>query len=205
MTETSGSDAPPGWYHAAGDPLGTQRWWDGRQWVGAPQWVPQAQYVVADHRLLPELGRTLAEPGRRIVARIIDGLIESVFTVLPVMIWFLQDTGRNVDELSTPPGWFLLGSVAALAYEIVFIAVKGATPGKMVMGIEVIRMDGTTPPGWSTSVRRIVLDLVGFIPGIGFLISAVLTVISFVYLFTDDRRRTLDDRVAETYVVNRLP
>lgn len=27
---------PPGWYHAQGDPPGTQRWWDGAQWVGGP-------------------------------------------------------------------------------------------------------------------------------------------------------------------------
>lgn len=27
----------PGWYAAAGDPPGTQRYWDGRQWVGEPQ------------------------------------------------------------------------------------------------------------------------------------------------------------------------
>lgn len=27
---------PAGWYHADGDPPGTQRWWDGNQWVGGP-------------------------------------------------------------------------------------------------------------------------------------------------------------------------
>lgn len=27
---------PPGWYYAQGDPPGTQRWWDGSQWVGGP-------------------------------------------------------------------------------------------------------------------------------------------------------------------------
>jgi uncharacterized RDD family membrane protein YckC len=203
MTESSGGDPPPGWYYASGDPFGTQRWWDGRQWVGGPQWVQQPQLAYRDGRPLPELGRTLAEPGRRIVARIIDALIESVFTVVPVVIWFLQDTSRNADDLQTPPSWFLLGSLFALAYEIGFVAVKGATPGKMAMGIEVIRMDGTAPPGWSTAVKRIVLDLIGVVPGIGVLISLVLTVISFVFLFTDDRRRTLDDRVASTYVVNR--
>jgi uncharacterized RDD family membrane protein YckC len=203
MTESSGGAPPPGWYYASGDPLGTQRWWDGRQWVGGPQWMPQPQLVHGDGRPLPELGRTLAEPGRRIVARIIDLIIESVFTVVPAVIWVLQDTSRDAEDLQTPPGWLLLGSVLALAYEIVFVAVKGATPGKMAMGIEVIRMDGTSPPGWSTSVKRIVLDLIGVVPGIGVLISLVLFVISFVFLFSDDRRRTLDDRVASTYVVNR--
>lgn len=30
---------PAGWYHAEGDPQGTQRYWDGSQWVGEPQAV----------------------------------------------------------------------------------------------------------------------------------------------------------------------
>ncbi len=34
---------PPGWYYAAGDPPGTQRYWDGAQWVGEPQPVAPAQ------------------------------------------------------------------------------------------------------------------------------------------------------------------
>jgi len=35
MTNTGGT--PAGWYHAPGDPEGTQRYWDGAQWVGEPQ------------------------------------------------------------------------------------------------------------------------------------------------------------------------
>ncbi len=30
--------APPGWYHAQGDRAGTERYWDGTQWLGGP-WV----------------------------------------------------------------------------------------------------------------------------------------------------------------------
>lgn len=33
---------PPGWYHAEGDPPGTQRYWDGFAWQGGPQTVPTA-------------------------------------------------------------------------------------------------------------------------------------------------------------------
>ncbi len=32
---------PAGWYHAEGDPPGTQRYWDGSVWVGGPQPVGQ--------------------------------------------------------------------------------------------------------------------------------------------------------------------
>lgn len=37
----SGS-AGAGWFHAQGDPHGTQRYWDGNAWVGGPQPVPMA-------------------------------------------------------------------------------------------------------------------------------------------------------------------
>lgn len=33
---------PPGWYHAQGDPPGTQRWWDGELWQGEPVPSPSA-------------------------------------------------------------------------------------------------------------------------------------------------------------------
>jgi uncharacterized RDD family membrane protein YckC len=39
MTNTGGT--PAGWYYAPGDPEGTQRYWDGAQWIGDPQVVPQ--------------------------------------------------------------------------------------------------------------------------------------------------------------------
>lgn len=32
-----GATQPPGWYYAEGDPPGTQRYWDGAQWIGDPQ------------------------------------------------------------------------------------------------------------------------------------------------------------------------
>ena len=41
MTNTGGT--PAGWYHAPGDPDGTQRYWDGAQWVGEPQQNQQQQ------------------------------------------------------------------------------------------------------------------------------------------------------------------
>jgi uncharacterized RDD family membrane protein YckC len=146
------------------------------------------------------IARTLADPGRRIVARILDALIEGVIFAVPVLIWALQPA-REMSDFENPPSWFLLLGVAGLVYEIVFVAYKGATPGKMAMGIEVVGIDGTSPPGWATSLRRSALNLVGLIPGIGGLAGIVLTVISFVFLFTDERRRTINDRIAPTYVV----
>lgn len=37
----------PGWYNAEGDPAGTQRYWDGAQWVGDAVYEPAAQAAAA--------------------------------------------------------------------------------------------------------------------------------------------------------------
>ncbi|MFW2381800.1 MAG: DUF2510 domain-containing protein [Acidimicrobiales bacterium] len=42
MSEQSGSSVP-GWYHAEGDPPGTHRYWDGKEWHGGPQVVSAGQ------------------------------------------------------------------------------------------------------------------------------------------------------------------
>jgi uncharacterized RDD family membrane protein YckC len=39
MTNAGGT--PAGWYYAPGDPEGTQRYWDGAQWIGDPQAIQQ--------------------------------------------------------------------------------------------------------------------------------------------------------------------
>ena len=38
MSDTGSAGA--GWFHAQGDPPGTQRYWNGQEWVGEPQPVP---------------------------------------------------------------------------------------------------------------------------------------------------------------------
>jgi uncharacterized RDD family membrane protein YckC len=91
-------------------------------------------------------------------------------------------------------------ALLAFVYEVVFVALRGATPGKMAMGIAVIRQDGTFPPGWNAAVLRAVLPLIGIVPVIGF-VSGLLELVSVVLLFVDERRRTIPDRIATTYVV----
>lgn len=41
---------PPGWYHAEGDPPGTHRYWNGGNWEGGPQPIPQAPGQVGQAR-----------------------------------------------------------------------------------------------------------------------------------------------------------
>src|SRR5690606_4913720 len=102
MTNPPG-DVPPGWYHAHGDPPGTQRFWDGRQWVGGPMPTQPppgyggygAPYGSRDY--LPDLGRTLASPWHRIAARLIDSLIVGVIATVLLLLVLSDDLGDATD------------------------------------------------------------------------------------------------------------
>jgi uncharacterized RDD family membrane protein YckC len=151
-------------------------------------------------RVLPGLNRTLADPGKRIVARIIDAVIVGVVYVVVALVW--GSSRSNFDSGGLERVGLVL-AIPAFLYEVGFIAVKGATPGKMAMGIGVITQRGGDPPGWGPAFKRWVVNLLGIIPVLGGLASLVILIVSFVYLFTDDRRRTVPDRIATTYVVNK--
>lgn len=200
---------PPGWYPAEGDPPGTQRYWDGTQWIGGPQPVAVPAQVWGQQRQWA--GPELAGPWQRIGARLLDALIVSVIFValaLPFIlsVTTLDDSVANDENDDAAPifylGLVLIGAgVAAVAYEVAFVAVKGATPGKMLVGIRVVSDTGAFPPGWGKAFGRWALNLLNLIPYLGGLALFVIQIVSLVFLFTDGERRTVFDRVAGTRVV----
>lgn len=181
---STGSGQQPGWYYAQGDPPGTHRYWDGAQWVGGPQPVTAASapgYMAGGMAS----GMPLAEPGTRILARLIDVVI--VFVAALVIAVIVGVSGNQF-------GLQLLFAAAGVFYEVGFTALKGGTPGKMIMGIGVTTTAGVRPPGWGPAVIRWVVTA---IPCIGF----VVFIVSLVFLFTDEQHRTVGDRAAGTLVV----
>jgi uncharacterized RDD family membrane protein YckC len=100
LTDSSGSQSP-GWYYAQGDPVGTQRYWDGSQWVGGPQAVAGAP-APGYGSLAPSYGAPVvgagapASYGSRVVAVLIDGAIGAVGIIvvllLAVLLTALNDT-----------------------------------------------------------------------------------------------------------------
>lgn len=189
---STGSGQQPGWYYAQGDPPGTHRYWDGAQWVGGPQpvaaagapgYMPGGMPAPAYGGRPP--GMPLAEPGTRILARLIDVVILFIAALIIAVI-----VGVEGNQF----GLQLLFAGAALLYEGGFTALKGATPGKMIMGIGVITTAGTFPPGWGPALIRWVVTA---IPCIGFIVF----IVSLVFLFTDASHRTVGDKAANTLVV----
>ena len=83
-----------------------------------------------------------------------------------------------------------LSVVAAACYEIFFIAKRGATIGKMIFGLKVIRADGS-PLSLALSTGRYFAQLINsFTLGIGYFMAGF-----------DDQKRALHDRICETRVI----
>ncbi|MCY4193721.1 MAG: RDD family protein, partial [bacterium] len=92
-------------------------------------------------------------------------------------------------------GPFIIGG---LLYEVVMVALRGQTLGKMAMGIEVIRAGDGSKPSIGSSLRRWGLPILPLlIPVIGWLFALVC----YSSLAWGDRRRGWHDKAANTLVV----
>lgn len=73
---------------------------------------------------------------------------------------------------------------------------KGTSPALQVLGMRVWREQTRMPATWGTMALRNILG--GIVQGI---LGAITEIISFVLFVSDDRRRTIPDRIATTVVV----
>ncbi len=198
---------PAGWYHAEGDPPETQRYWDGERWEARPQPIPgPARSESTD-------GPDPAEPISRIGARVIDlalwGLIGWI-----VRWAIIGANSINPDELAEVS--YARGALSGLvytaligAYEIVMVATRRATLGKIALGLEVATISGA-PVDLRIAVRRIahymhlglLITLAGPVGLIFYLVLVLIAIVSLVFLFTDPKRQTVWDRIAGTTVVS---
>jgi len=216
--------APAGWYP---DPAGTggQRYFDGAAWtehfvpppplmpgygfpVGRPPWKG-AQYG------RPAAGPgALANPGRRLGARALDGLV-----LLPVLLAFGATTialiaphvgpifpkiSNNPNVREPVPGflWIYLAvfgcaiatGVVMVLYEAIATVRYGRTFGKAWLHIRPVQTDGT-PLGWGRSIGRVSLYLAsGFLNWLGLLDP--------LWCLWDENQQCLHDKAAGTLVIN---
>ncbi|WP_350278953.1 RDD family protein [Kribbella sp. HUAS MG21] len=180
-------------------------------------------------------GRPLSGWWRRVFAKIIDGLIVWIIG-LPLTGYFYYQYSQSVvdyfvdtmraAEAGTPAStatlppevykWMipaaLIGFAVSFAYEYLFLTKKGATLGKMAVGIRVhyvppVLTPGTeipaTPPGAAVAKRyglQILFSLAGLIPYLGTLASFG-ALLDYLWPLWDDKNQALHDKVASTYVI----
>lgn len=189
------------------------------------QGAPAGPYGAPGKATATPDGVPLAGPGRRLVARIIDGTI--VLAVTLVVSWpFLTglfDAFRHYFDkasaaakgdgpqpgpfdLYTEPGFasgwagltFAQIAVGGL-YFVAFTALRGATPGKLVLGLRVRRWDVEGLPGWSRALQRwATTDLPT-------LLVPLYQLIDDLWLLWDPRRQCIHDKWPNTVVVRTRP
>lgn len=133
--------------------------------------------------------------GERLLARLVDGLV-----LLPLTI-VLQVVILTADSLAVIALTYLLYIAASGAYEIGMIATRGATIGKKVLKLKVVRLaDGAVPGGGPAAGRYfsfVGMLAVGAIPcGLG----SIAVLLSPLF-DKSGRRQGWHDKIAKTVVI----
>jgi uncharacterized RDD family membrane protein YckC len=126
--------------------------------------------------------------GLRAVAVIIDTIL--LFLVAYAMALATGGVTGTGFQLTGGPMfiWLAIG----IAYYIVLEAQFGATLGKRIVGLKVVKLDGGGPIDWQASIVRNLLRLVD---GIFFyLVGAIM-------VWTSNQKQRLGDKVASTVIV----
>lgn len=144
----------------------------------------------------------------RLIAFAIDVVIIS-FTI-GTITWFLSVTATVLQlrsilgfSLSAIPGSAefldaLFGPVVAtvfitlvvVAYHIFFLVFAGQTPGKALLGLRVVSMDGK-PLHYGKAILRL----------LGYFFSGVPFYLGFLWIIFDDHRQAWHDKIAGTCVI----
>ncbi len=181
---------------------------------GYPQGPDYGQVAQAQSGLvqIPGMGTVkVATIGSRALARIIDSVILGIIVTILYVLFLggvaasassTNDDGTLSDGgMAGVFGSFFafvgLTAVVTIGYELVMIAIKGQTVGKMIMGIKVVLSANGQVPGFGPSFMRWLLPIIGsFICGIG----EILVYLSPLF-DSSGRAQGWHDKAANTLVI----
>ncbi len=141
------------------------------------------------------IGR-LASPGKRLGAYLLDSLVLFIafFSIFTASIFTGGFAGfvTGTDAAGVGVG-FLLGILLLLAYVIwaLKLFTKGMTPGKKLLGMRVIKEDGTSAGFFTMLIRE----------WIGKWISGLVLSLGFLWILFDRDKQGWHDKLMSTYVV----
>jgi uncharacterized RDD family membrane protein YckC len=143
----------------------------------------------------------------RFLAKIIDGIIVGVVSIPVNMLcaFFLMGSANYFDQSAVASGGdglvrmilfqvvtTLLGFAIGVGYCLFFIPRYQATPGKMALGLKIVRADGT-PLSKGRIVGRYFAEL----------ISMLILWIGYILAAFDDQKRALHDMICDTRVIKK--
>lgn len=176
----------------------------------------EGKWISAEHReaffqglregAVSPTGFTYGNFGRRFVAKFIDGVITAILNVPLNMLWsflllgswnyFRPDMSAAGDPafvtrmFAYQAASFISNLAVGLLYQWYFLTRHAATPGKLALGLKVVRADGS-PLSTGRIIGRYFAEIV----------SSLILFIGYIMAGFDDQRRTLHDRICDTRVI----
>lgn len=206
---------PPGWYHAQGDPPGSSRYWDGNYWIGEPQLA--AHDIIGQphggNRVVPAQER-VAEMAERMGGRVIDAIISGILFFIGAVVVGVG-SGSTGSGVGLAAGAFALAfAVAPFFWETLWIKFAGGTPGKLILGMQVVNAKTLSPASWLNAALRssnrlltAALTVAGLwsveISALSSGVVGLIGLVSLIMMAIDDKNRTVMDRIGSTLVVKR--
>jgi uncharacterized RDD family membrane protein YckC len=132
----------------------------------------------------------------RVGARLIDGFLLGIVQASLALAMFGAFGAQFRPNLiaSEPLGlrvsFQFLSYAIGFLYEVFFLHYRGATLGKMALGLQVVRSNGASL-GWGVCIARYFMNFV----------SALTLLIGYIMAGFDSEKRALHDRVCDTRVV----
>ena len=112
----------------------------------------------------------------RLAASIVDSIILTIVQII------LSSIGLSVISL-----------FVGLVYGVLFIGLRGQTPGKMAFGIMVVDEHGNVP-----GIRRAIIREIP-----GKLISTIVILLGYFWVIWDPRKRAWHDHMSGTFVIRK--
>ena len=133
----------------------------------------------------------LASPGIWLVAFIIDGLI---YFIPALIVFIIFGGGDDLDDLSrVGSGLSTVINIAIFVVQMVLLATRGQTIGKIITKIRIVDADtGEHPGGWRIIMLRNIAHII-------LLFTIFYWPIDSLFIFRKDRR-TIHDLIAQTRV-----
>jgi uncharacterized RDD family membrane protein YckC len=131
---------------------------------------------------------------RRVAAALVDGIILMI-VIFPVEMALGMFAGSNLGR-PRPASFGLVGAIwlfstaLNVSYQGYFLSQKGATPGKMLLGLQVIAATGGRISVGRAIARYFAQFLSALIFGIGYIMVAL-----------DSQKRALHDHICNTRVI----
>lgn len=198
------ASAPQGWYHAEGDPVGTQRFWNGSQWVGEPQLLQDgfSPFTSTAATAGGVAALRLAQPSQRLIAFAIDyGLSIAPVPLIVLGFAFSDAVGGTLILLSI---LFFFGFWTW--NRAIRQGSRGQSIGKAQQRVRLVADSTGQPVGVGVGFARVLIPF-GALAGLWMLtflflgIGVFLILIDYLWPFWDRDNKRLVDKILKCRVV----